>query len=273
MIDYVLGVFVMKKLLLIFCLFLLAGCGSSNFLIPEGGSVFLDCGDGWEAVNDRIPVSLDCSVKTDVGKATVVLHESVLVQLDADTEVSLADLAKEHVIVKQKSGVTWNKFTGLLGVGDYAVVTPNTAAIVKGTFFRVSMDDVLVLEGEVLAKGKGGEVLLKAGEKLDTETFEKVPMTAEDKRRSREQLQRDIDRLKDLREKVLDDHPVLVKAVKVKTGMSDDELRSYLDRADDGEFDLDELIDKSPVQTDALDQLKALTQEIIDNNKVLAGLG
>jgi hypothetical protein len=111
-------------------------------------------------------LSLEDKVRTkDDGSAVIVMYESILVELDANTEVSIEQLSKDKVKLNQQSGSTWNKFAAISGIKSFEVETPTTVATVRGTEFWVDMDSVGVDEGQVDATMKGKLLRLAAGRK------------------------------------------------------------------------------------------------------------
>src|SRR3990167_7093090 len=62
------------------------------------------------------------------GLATVILYESVVINIEENTKINIDNLIKEHPEVSQESGETWNTFTKLAGVEGYTVKTGNSIA-------------------------------------------------------------------------------------------------------------------------------------------------
>ena len=130
-----------KKVLLVLVILivLIAGLGYyflysdtviKAFLTIESGSAQVDKGSGWEAAVDDMKLSKNDKIKVIDGLSVVTLHESVIIELEAGTEVSIASLTKKKLELKQDSGSTWNKFTRVTGVDGYEVETPTSVATI-----------------------------------------------------------------------------------------------------------------------------------------------
>ena|SRR3989304_827559 len=116
-----------KKILLVIGIILLVviivGVGiyfsitSSNIISAqihiESGKVLVN---GNELVGDSTLKEGDIIETKEDGKATVILYESVIINLDSNTKVTLDSLVKENPRISQEGGETWNKFTKLSGV-------------------------------------------------------------------------------------------------------------------------------------------------------------
>ena len=85
-------------------------------------------------------------------------------------------------------------------------------------------------------------------------------------------MKRTIEQLRALREREARKHPILLSQLKKKYGITDGEVRDYLNRADRGEFDLDELEKKSPVKIESVKKIKAITEEIIKTNQAIESI-
>jgi hypothetical protein len=139
------------------------------------------------------------------GSASVILYESAIVTLEADTEVKLAELSKDNSVVQQNSGSTWNKFTKMNGMKGLEVETPNSVATVRGTEFGVDMDNVTVIEGEVATTDKlSGQVYsVPAGQKA-TRLEGKLALgdlSEDEKARVISKMEKNVKRLEHLAEK------------------------------------------------------------------------
>jgi len=88
-------------------------------------------------------------IKTEDGKATVILYNSVIIMLEPNTIITLEDLTKKNPKVEQIEGKTWNKFIKVAGVEEYTIKSGNSVASVRGTFFGIEDDKIMVSEGEV----------------------------------------------------------------------------------------------------------------------------
>ena len=242
------------------------------FLNIFKGQAQVDHGNGYTAAADGQKLALNDRVKTmQESEAAVVLHESAIINLDPDTEVSIKDLSEKHVKVAQNSGTTWNKFTGLAGMEGMSIETPTTVATVRGTFFGVKMDTILAGEHDVEVTYKGEKYNLKEGQKavIKEEKLTIEEMTAEDKAEAARQMQKTIESLKILRIREIEKHPILAKKIKEKYQITDEQIKEHLEKADRGEYNLDEIVQKSPIKMQSVYKIKAFTEKIIEINKKL----
>ncbi|MBD3304279.1 hypothetical protein GF343_03970 [Candidatus Woesearchaeota archaeon] len=216
-------------------------------------------------------LDLDDKVKTGIGQASLVIHESIVISLNPNTEIQVKDLTKEHVNLEQPSGQTWNKFTEMAGVSELSIETPNTVATVRGTYFGVGMDKITVGEGVVIVEKDGQTVEVRAGQKSYTKDGQLVveDLTPEEITELTDRMQRSIEQLRALREREARKHPILLSQLQKQYGISESEVREYLNKADRGEFDLDALEEKSPVKIESVKKIKAITEEIIKTNKAI----
>ena len=153
------------------------------FLTVESGTVQLDSGAGYNTVTGEVILSLNDKVKTLDGTATITLYETIITELEPNTEVSISTLAENNVKINQNSGSTWSKFTTITGIDSYEVETPTTVATVRGTAFGVNVEEdaVLVGEGNVNVEKGGRVVSLNQFEKLIESG--KTRLTAADKQK------------------------------------------------------------------------------------------
>lgn len=242
------------------------------FLNIEEGDVQVDVGKGWVAAEDGMKLSEEDSVRTLEGKAVLILYESIIVQLDENTEVSIAELSKKHTKLDQKSGSTWNKFMAITGVSNYEVETPTTVATVRGTEFWVDMDSIGVSEGEVNAKIDGKSMTVKSGHKAVREGVKVVPFTEADRQKAIAQKQVVIKHLKNLRVQELEKHKTTYNLVKSMRGWDDADVQRYMERLDRGEFSVDDLKEKSKIPAKSIDKFAEISKEIQKNNQEIEQL-
>ncbi|MBW2970438.1 FecR family protein [Candidatus Woesearchaeota archaeon] len=240
------------------------------FLNIFTGETQVDHGKGYLPAKDGQELALNDKVKTlPESEAAVVLQESVIINLEPETEILIKDLAMEHIKVTQNTGTTWNKFTGLTGVEGLSIETPTTVATVRGTFFGVKMDQIIVGEGNVEVTYQGEKYNLKEGQKAVIKdgklTIEE--QTPEDKAEIIAQMQKTIKSLKTLRTREVDKHPVLAGQMKKRYQITDEMITEHLEKADRGEYDLNEVIQKSPVKIASVYKIKEFTEKIIEINK------
>lgn len=244
----------------------------------EEGNVQVDTGKGWIAATDEMDLSVDDKVKTGQNsQASIVLYESIIISLEPSTEIGILDLAKQNIALKQDSGETWNKFTALAGVGGLSIQTPTTVATVRGTAFGVGMTSLMVGEGKVDYTFDGETMTVEQDEKAELETVAqdgtskkkmvKKALTQTDQDKIAGKMQRTVKILKKLREMEVKKNSFIANQLQKRYNIDEAKIKEYLDRADAGEFNLDELEKKSPVKLAAVTKIKGITQEIIDQNK------
>jgi len=236
------------------------------FLNIEDGTVQVDSGSGWAGAEDGMDLALKDKVRTLEGSAVIVLYESILVQLDPNTEVSIEDLSKKNVKVRQESGSTWNKFAKIAGIQSFEVETPTTVATVRGTSFWVDEDGVGVESGNVRVRFGEEEFDVGAGHKAVRERLEVIPFDERDRARAILKKQIIINRLKDLREQEIQKHKTTYNMVKNLKGWTDDDVKRYMDRLDRGEFNEEDLRKKTILPSATVDKFAKLTKEIRAQN-------
>ena len=246
---------------------------TTAYINIEEGKVQVDQGRGWVDAVDEMTLGEEDKVRTlGDGKASIVLYESTIISLDPNTEVSLADLDKKHMKIKQDSGSTWNKFTGLLGVKGLSVETPNTVATVRGTSFEVNMDSILVGEGVIEVTFDGEKITLKEDEKVEIEEragikrLVKKMLSKTDRERLLENMERTVKIMKNIRKREISKKKIVVERMKAKYQMTDRDIDEKLEEADRGQYNLEEVEEKSPVRMEAVKRVRNLTEKIIDQN-------
>ncbi|MBW3005151.1 FecR family protein [Candidatus Woesearchaeota archaeon] len=263
----IIGIVAVLIILLAFGYFKITGSPTVEaFLNIYQGDVKVDHGQGWVGAADGMDLALDDRVRTEANsEAAVVLHESVIISMDAETEIFIKDLARSHLKAEQPGGSTWNKFTGLAGVEGLSIETPTTVATVRGTDFGVDTNEILVGEGEVEVDYKGQKYTIPAGKKAVLRDGELVieDLTPEDWAKINGKRGNIIKTLKVLRMREVEKHPFLAQRLKKQYGITDEEIKEYLERADRGEFDLDEVERKSPVKMESVKKIREFTEEII----------
>lgn len=249
------------------------------FLNIEEGQVEVNQGSSWLPAVDDMDLKRSDKVRTLNGQATIVLFESILVSLDENTEVSIDSLVKEKVSVKQESGSTWNKFTGLSGVQSYEVITPNTVATVRGTAFGVDTaeeDNILVGEGNVGVASGGEEASVAAFEKVSKKKgskFNKAEWSKDDKVKIKKKVIRHIERLKKLRWAELGKKKPLVDKLKAKYQVTDADIQKFFEDVDAGKKDDAVVLNKVPVKSESLVKIKSLDDQIKKELKFAESLG
>jgi len=142
-------------------------------------------------VNEK-PVLEDVKLKkgdiiktAEDGQATVILYNSVIVMLEPNTIIKLEDLTKKNPKIEQTEGKTWNKFIKVAGVEEYTVKSGNSIASVRGTFFGIEDDKIIVSEGEV-EYAVDGEVFFVTENEVVEETDKGVIERAVEEKESEE---------------------------------------------------------------------------------------
>lgn len=269
----VLGVVIAIIVILAGAYFYVTGSSTRTaFLNIDSGQVQVDTGSGWQAATDGMDLGVNDKVKTLNGEATIVLHESVIITVEPNSEVAISDLSKDSLQIEQTEGSTWNKFTGLTGVNELSVKTPTTVATVRGTEFGVEMRGVLVGEGVVEVTGDGETFLIKAGKKIVMRDGKLVEedLTPEEKARILSKMQNTLEKMKRLRMQEIEKKQFIYEKMKAKYDITDEEVKEYLERADNGEFDLEEVEKKAPVKVEGLKKVKEITEKIIEQKKAMA---
>ncbi len=242
------------------------------FLNIEEGDVQVDQGSGWTSAEDGMKLGLDDKVRTLDGSAVVVLYESVLVQLDPETEISIEELSRKNSRIRQESGSTWNKFMAIAGIQNFEVETPTTVATVRGTSFWVDMDSVGVESGQVDVRFGQDEFKVQAGHKALREGKEVLPFDEQDRARAILRKQIIIKHLKQLRQEEIEKHKTTYNLAKKLKGWTDADVQRYMDRLDRGEFDPDQLRKRTILPAKSVDKFAKISEEIIEQKRVLEQL-
>ncbi len=239
------------------------------YLKIDNGTVEVDKGSGWTAAADNMDLSLNDKVRTADGEASVILYESIIVQLEKNTEVLIKDLAKNNVVVKQASGTTWNKFTGLSGVKGYEVETPTTVATVRGTEFGINLSQVMVGEGEVDVSADGQNLTVFEGEKSDLlfDKLTKLNLTPEEKQFVLKRLAKSLERLKEMRMAQLNKHSFLLNQIKKMRNLTDADIQRGFAKLDSGNLTEEEIMKKMPIPLQKLPVSKNSIDKIIELNQ------
>lgn len=198
------------------------------------------------------------------GEATVILYESVLVSLEPNTKITLEDLTKQHPQITQEKGETWNKFTKLSGVEEYSVKTGNSVASVRGTAFGISKDKIIVGEGDVDYRTNGDSFDVRENEVVDIENGKRIKRiaNAEEREKIKGHFKRIIKRMRHLRDLEMNKNKFLVNKLKAAKGWTDEDVKTFLENADEGKVNLDELIKESPIDAEGLRKVANQTREI-----------
>ena len=243
-----------------------------------------------EFINGNIKLKQGDIIETIDGLAAIILYESVVINLEKNTKISLQDLIKEHPKVKQEGGKTWNTFTKLSGVEDYTISEGNSVASVRATAFELSSGKIITGEGEVDYSVDNSFYIVEEKKVIEIISGEAVKRdaTPEELAKIRIYMERAIQELKYLREKEIDEHPLLVNFVfrflsgklqEVKDGevvsereLTKEELEKYLNDADEGKVDVGIILKEIPVKIASLEKIADITKKIQELNGRLAAL-
>jgi len=244
--------------------FLLSSPTVSAQLMIESGNIQVDLGSGFQAASDGMLLSVKDRVKNVDGEASIILHESVVIELDPGTEIVIDDLNKEHLKLNQPSGQTWNKFTKIAGVGTLEIATPVTVATVRGTFFGLTANKLMLGEGRVDARVGSNTVTLSGRQKM--EAVDGVPetsaLTEDELNTLHSHGQKMVMWLRRVREAEILKNDFALSMVEKRYGMSKKDVFDKLLALDGNDEDLDQLFDQAPMKTPALKKIQKLTEEI-----------
>lgn len=236
-------------------------------------------------VNENLRLKEKDIIETKEGLATVILYESVIVNLDKNTKVSIEDLEKKHPKLNQEKGITWNTFTKLAGVEDYSIKEGSSVASVRATAFELSSGKIITGEGAVDYEIDDKFYIVeekKVVEKLNGE-IKKRDATPQELARIKEYMLSSLDELKYIRQKEIESHPIAVKLIitslggtikEIKGGevisereLTQEEIYAYLDEADKGNINVDVIVEKIPIKIAFLDKIAELTKKIQEINR------
>ena len=198
------------------------------------------------------------------GFATVILYESVVINLEPDTRITIDELIESHPKVSQEKGETWNTFTKLSGVEDYSIHAGNSIASVRSTAFGIKEGYIIGGEGETDYEFQEEMFLVSGGRVVETVQNQTVKRAAtqEELEKVREKMERAIEELRYIRELEINKKPVLYSLLKSRTGLTDQEIRQSLLDADEGLVDVDEFAEKSPIKVETIDRVVEITKAI-----------
>ena len=202
--------------------------------------------------------------------ASVIIYESIVINLEPNTKISIEDLVKNNIEVYQEKGSTWNTFTKLFGIESYTARTGTSVASVRGTAFSLREEYLLVGEGEVNFKIGEKEISvpeMMAAEKKDGELI-KREATSEEIKKIIEGKKRAIKELKVLRNKEIEKNSGLISIAKKRTGIDKQKIIEYLEtEIDEGNVNIDDILSQSPLQTESIKKVAELTKTIQKINK------
>lgn len=247
----------------------------------QQGTVQIDSGNGWINAKDGMNLNIKDSVKTgEDGKAIIVLYESVIIQMDSNTEINLEKITKENITINQTSGSTWNKFINIAGINSYSIATPTTVATVRGTGFFIRANeqssDVFVGEGEV-------EIIDETGRTERINQFKRLvaekgkefvfkELTSEQKAKMVSFINEDVGVMRNIRERQLKRNFLAMQVLKVAYNINEERLPLYLKKMDYGIIDTQQVANRSPVKGEFLDRIVKMSDTIIEHKKLMNSL-
>jgi len=236
-------------------------------LLVEKGQVFVN---DQEVSGDVLLDEKDKITTFETGKATIVLYESIVVVLEPETTITVTELSKKHPKLSQEKGETWSQFTKLFGVEDYSIKTSTSVASVRGTGFSLTDSIIFVGEGEVIYEVYNLSYAVEGGKAVETfgEMAKERDMTPEEKERARIKKLEVINSFKKLRILEIAKHQKTLDFLKNKYGFDDEDISNYLNQADRGEVNLEDLREKAPLEIGSLEKLIAITDKIKELNSV-----
>jgi hypothetical protein len=81
--------------------------------------------------------------------ASIILYDSIIINLEPNTKIIISSLLKEHPRIEQEKGTTFNTITGLFGINSYTSSSSDAVASVRGTSFEFSNKKIIVSTGKV----------------------------------------------------------------------------------------------------------------------------
>ena len=135
-------------------------------------------GADWATATENIQLKVKDAVRTAMGKTKMKLRGRGELRLPPNSEVILVamDERGEKVTIELMGGRIWNNITPGGGVVNYTVKTPDLVAGVRGTLFKVSLDEgprsrIAVFDGSVYVTSAAGgaETIIPANQSVTTD--------------------------------------------------------------------------------------------------------
>ena len=241
------------------------------------GQVVYNSGHGWQDVLPSTEFSLNDEIRTEDGSADIVLFESIIMTLDPHSNVVIKSLVDNYPKVELKAGSIWSKITGIGGVGHYDVITPNTVATVRGTFFGTALVDgqyeFVGGEGQVDLANSGSTTHLTQFQKFREDAngaLQATELSAGDLSHIEQITQTVITALKSLRWSEIQKNHQLLSLAQNQYGVTTDKIQSTLDDIDAGRQDDVALAGMAPVHVESIDVVLALDHEIKEEQDLLS---
>jgi len=218
------------------------------------------------AENDLKLKENDIVVTKQASTADIILYDSVYVQVEENTEISIEKLKTNNVKLKQTTGSTWTKFLNVVGIGKFEFETPSAVATIRGTEFGVDINDeeiISLLEGdlEILFDGQTHKLNPFFKFKIKNGKYEISEFTLEDKMRAVVKMRKSLVTLKNIRAKELNSRKSIIDQVIQKYNLTKG-LNDYLEDIDSGRINDRNLVQYSPIITPVIDKLLKINDEI-----------
>jgi hypothetical protein len=231
------------------------------------GNVEVDEGSGYAPATEGMELDEGAKIRTaPAGQAYVVLYEGVIVRLQENTEITLAELTKSSQQVQQSTGSTWSKIAKLGGVQGYSVQTPTTTATVRGTSFSVG-GVLMVIEGVVEVDEPGFKGKVEAGHKLVNGTV--MPFDEADLIIVREQLNFELQTLRELRLREVYKDDAAMYVARHTYDATDEDIEKFFLDLDAGHNSEEDIKSHAKVITPSMKRVFAYDAEI---QKTLAAI-
>lgn len=236
-------------------------------LLVEKGKVFVN---DKEVFGDYILDEEDKITTSETGSASVILYESIIVILEPETTITVIELSQKNPKLSQEKGETWSQFTKLFGVEGYDIKTSTSVASVRGTGFSLTDTYIFVGEGEVDYEVYNRSYVVEEGKAVEKfgEMVRERDMTPEEKEKARLKRLEVINVLKKLRILEIAKHQKTLDFLKKKYTFSNEDIFDYLERADKGEVNLNELREKAPVKVGSIEKVIEITEKIKELNVI-----
>ncbi len=224
----------------------------------------------------------DIIITNPDSSAKVALFNSIFVDIDSNTKVSLESLKKDNIQLNQEYGSTWSKVTKLFAVNNYNLQTPNSIASVRGTEFGTEnnqTDTLNTLIDGVLEVNNGKDKLTlknlgaieSSKEKLKETSIKNKEKVIEKINKISEELNKDRKRVL---WKFLKNNKLLLKKFESDTQQKVDPafVADLLGQFDRGELDIKELrqeLKSYKMKEDIADYLEEIGRKIKEEKELL----
>jgi len=202
------------------------------------------------------------------GLSTVLIYDSVIVNLEQNTKIRLKHLNKDHPLVEQFYGNTWNTLTGLFGVKNYTITYGTLLVFAQGTVFTLGGKDyapqLYVAKGQVQLETREQNYTVVENQVAEKKSGQMVQREANsyEKQVHRWQRETGIMVLEQVRVDEIYSHEILLKIIKQKYRVTDEEITEGIRAVDEGKYTVDELVRRLPIPLNSVTKLAELTKTI-----------